>query len=135
VDLALVVGGTASKEVAVSNGRFESGRGPKIEGLGRLDVIMAVKEDGGFARSFQRFRIDERVEIRGNDVNRFKSGGTQVIGHPARTSFDVRLVLALGADARDSQEITQLRQVLVAAPFNKFSKIHKRPSGDMCPFE
>ena len=96
---------------------------------------MAVKEDGGFARSFQRFRIDERVEIRGNDVNRFKSGGTQVIGHPARTSFDVRLVFAFGADARDSQEITQLRQVLVAAPFNKFSKIHKRPSGDMSPFE
>ena len=135
MDLALVVGGTTSKEVAVSNGGFERGRSPEIERLGRLHVIVAVKEDGGFARSFQRFRIDEWVEIRGYDLNRFKSGGAQVIGHPARTSFDVRLVLALSADARDSQEFTKLRQVLVAAPFNKFSKIHKRPSGDMSPFE
>jgi len=65
---------------------------------------MAVKENGGFCPELQRFRIDERVEIRGHDLNRFKSGCAQIVGHQRAPRSNIRLVFALGADARDSQE-------------------------------
>jgi hypothetical protein len=44
-------------------------------------------------------------------------------------------VLALGADAGDTQKFEQLRQMLIAVTINKLRKIHKRPSGDMSPFQ
>jgi len=60
MDLAFVVSGTASKEIALcarvgSNG----GEVPKIEWFGRLHVVMPVKRCL-VAGSFQRFRVDER---------------------------------------------------------------------------
>src|SRR6266567_4034659 len=135
VDLAFIIGSTASKEVTVADGRFEGRRGPKIERLGGLHVIVAIKEDGGLARSFQGFGIDERVQICRNDFNGLKSCGPEVVCDPARTAFDIRLVLALGADTGNAQKFTELRQMLVALTIDKLSKIHKRPSGDMSPFE
>jgi hypothetical protein len=35
-------------------------------------------------------------------------------------------VLALGADARDAEKFLQLGEMLVAATFDIFSKVHKR---------
>src|SRR5260370_40002905 len=42
-------------------------------------------------------------------------GRTQIVRDPARAAFDIRLVLALGADAGDAQEFAQLRQLLIAS--------------------
>src|SRR5260370_14952615 len=69
VNLALVVGGTATEEITVANCGFESGRGPEIERLGRLHVVMAVKKDGGLTGSFQGFRVDQRGESCGDELN------------------------------------------------------------------
>ena len=52
VDLAFVVGGAAAEEIAIANRGFKGGRSPKIERLGGLNIVMAIKEDGGFAGSF-----------------------------------------------------------------------------------
>jgi hypothetical protein len=58
-----------------------------------------------------------------------------MIRDPTSTALDVRLVLALGADAGDAQKFVELREMLVAATFDKFSKVHKRAPGDMSPFK
>ncbi len=69
------------------------------------------------------------MEIGRYDFNRFKSGSAKIFGHPAGAALDVGLVLGLGANARDFEKFAEFRQILVAATFDKFSKVHKRPSG------
>src|SRR5207344_35134 len=61
VDLAFVVGRAAAKDVAVADGGLKSGRSPEVQRLGRLDVVVAIKKDGGLAGSFEGFGIDERM--------------------------------------------------------------------------
>ena len=109
VDLTFVIGGAAAEEIAVANGGFEGRRSPELERFGGLNVVMAVKENGRFAGSFERFGIDERMEIGGNDFDFLETGGAKMVGHPAGGAFDVRLVLAFRADAGDTQKFTQLR--------------------------
>src|SRR6266849_7548649 len=135
MDLPFVVGGAAAEEIAVTHGGLESRRGPKIERLGRLHVVVAIEKNRGFAGSFERFRVDERVKIGRDNFNRFKARGTEIVRDPAGAALDIRLVFALGADAGNAQEFAKLRQVLVAATFDKFSKVHKGPSGAKSPFE
>ncbi len=118
-------GGAAAEEIAVPHGGLERGRSPKLKRLGGLDIIVAVEKDGGIARGFERFRIDERVKIGGNDLNRFEAGSAKIIRDPAGGALNIGLVLALGADAGDAQEFAKLREMLVAASFKEFSKIHR----------
>ncbi len=131
--LAFIVGGAAAKQISVAHGRLEGRGGPQIERLGGLHVIVAVKKNGGFARSFERFRIHERVQTGGDNFNRFKPGFLQAFGHPAGGALDIRLVLAFGADAGNAQKFAKFCQMLIAASINKLSKIHKRP-GAISPF-
>src|SRR5258708_10507720 len=130
VNLALVVGGTATEEITVANCGFESGRSPEIERLGGVHGVMAVKKDGGLARSFQRFRVDQRVEICRDDLNVFEAGRAEVAGNPIGAALDIGFVFTLGANAGDAQEFAKLRKVLVTGRVNKVSKIHMRdPQG------
>ena len=115
VDLSFVVGGTARVNVAVANGGFERGSGPKVQGFGRLNVVMSIEQDGWFAGRVERFGIDERVQRRGNDFNRFKSSGTEIVGDPAGSALDVGLVFGLGADAGDAKKLVQFCKMLLTA--------------------
>src|ERR1700757_1383952 len=60
-----------------------------------------------------------------NDLNGFKSGGSELRGDPLRGALNIRLVFGLGAYARNAQKFTQFRQMLVAATFYKFGKVHR----------
>src|SRR6201999_4123606 len=93
--------------------------------LSGLNIVVTVKEDRGLAGSFERFRIDERMQSGRNDLNGFKSGYFEFIGNPLCGSFDVGFVFALGADARDAEKFAELFEVRVAATFDKFSKVHR----------
>jgi hypothetical protein len=75
------------------------------------------------------------VEIGWDNLHVIESGGAEMIGDPPCAAFDIGLVLALGADAGNAQKFAKLRQMLVARRVNKVGKIHKRPSGDMSPFQ
>ena len=46
-DLALVVGGAARVEPAVAHGGLERRPDPLVERVGRLDVVVAVDQQGG----------------------------------------------------------------------------------------
>src|SRR5580693_1179153 len=129
VDLAFVIGGAAAEKIAIAHGRFEGGRGPKIERFRRLHIIVAVEEDRGLAGDFERFGINERMEICRNNFNFLETGGAKIVGHPASRTFDVRLVLALGADTGDPQEFAKLCQMLVAMTFYILGKVRHRALG------
>jgi hypothetical protein len=130
VDLAFVVGGAAAEKVAVADCWFEGGRSPEVEGLGGLNVVMTVKKDGRLAGDLQRFSVDERMETRRNDFNRIKSSGAELVGDPAGGALDVGLVFALGADAGNTQKFAQFAKMLVAATFDKFSKVRIGSQGN-----
>jgi hypothetical protein len=69
------------------------------------------------------------MKVRGDDLNRFKPGGSELGGDPAGGALNVGLVLALGADAGDAQKFAQFRKVLIAATFYIFCKVYIRPQG------
>src|SRR6266481_534009 len=69
------------------------------------------------------------------DIERGAHWVAEIIRDPMCAAFDIRLVFALGADAGNAQEFAKLRQMLVAATFDKFSKVHKGPLGAKSPFE
>ena len=104
MDLAFVVGGAAAEEIAAANGGLEGRRGPQIERLGGLNVVMAVEKDGGLAGRVQRFRVDQRMQLGRNDFDVGESGAAEPFGNPLGGALDVRLVLALRADAGNAQE-------------------------------
>jgi hypothetical protein len=132
VNLAFVVGGAAAKDVAVADGRFESGRSPKVQRFGGLDVVVSVEKNGGFARSFEGFGVDERVEIGGDNFDGFETRGTKPVGNPGGGTFDIGFMFALGANRRDSEKFEKLIQMLFATTFDEFSKVHYWASGDNC---
>src|SRR4029077_7331561 len=102
MNLALVIGSATAEEIAVADGGFESGRGPQFERLGGLDVLVAVKKNGGLSGSFEGLRIDERMQIGRDDFNRFKTSSAEFVGNPAGAAFDIGLVFALGTDTGDA---------------------------------
>ena len=55
------------------------------------------------------------MQRRGNDFNRFKSSGTEIVSDPAGSALDVGLVFGLGADAGDAKKLVQFCKVLLAA--------------------
>src|SRR5260370_28062689 len=95
---------------------------------------MAVKKDGGLARSFQRFRVDQRVEICWEDLELFEARRAEVAGNPIGAALDIGFVFALGANTGDAQKFAEFRKMLVPGSVNKVSKIHERPSGDIESF-
>ena len=61
-----------------------------------------------------------------NDLNGFKSGFREFFGNPFCGAFDVGLMLGLGAHAGDAKEFAEFVEILIAATFDKFSKVHSR---------
>jgi hypothetical protein len=129
MNLALVVGRAATINVAVADGGLKGGRSPKVQRLGGLDIIVAIKKDGRFAGSFEGFGINERVKIGGDNFDVFEASGTETIGNPVGAAFDVGFMFAFGTDRRNTEEIVKLVQMLLAATFDKFSKVHIWASG------
>src|SRR6266849_1675494 len=111
VDLAFIVGGTAAEEIAIAHRGFKGRGSPKIEGLGRLHVVVSVEKNSGLARRFEGFGVNQRMHVGGNNLDFFESGGAQFVSYPARGALNVGLVLALGADAGDAQAFVEFGKV------------------------
>ena len=124
MDLAFVVGGAAAEEIAAANRGLEGRRGPEFERLGRLDVVMAVEKDGGLAGRVQRFRVDQGMQLGRNDFDVGESGAAEAIGDPLGGALDVRLVLALRADAGNAQEFVEIGEMLVVLLFDVGVQLH-----------
>jgi len=83
-----------------------------------LHVIVAVEKDGRFARGFERFRVDEAVQIGRNNFNRFKARGAEIVRDHERAPRSISglcSLLALTLGMRKSS--AKLRQMLIAATY------------------
>ena len=81
--LALVVGGPSGVEVAVADGRLERRREPGLQRLGRLDVVVAVDEQGRLARGSEPFGIDDRMPLGGDQLG-FQPHCRQIVADEGR---------------------------------------------------
>ena len=129
VNLAFVVGGAAAVEIAVARFGKKWWRGPEIERIRGLNIIVSVEKNRGLAGSFEGFRVNQRIEAGGNDFDCFETGGAEMVGNPTGGAFDVRLMLAFRAYRWDAKEIAQLVKMLLALTFDNFSKVHGQASG------
>src|ERR1022692_2492252 len=59
VHLAFIVRGAASIDVAVAHGRLEGRAVPFFQRIGRLHVVVAVAQHGGFAGRVHPIRVDQ----------------------------------------------------------------------------
>ena len=105
VNLSFVIGGAAAEKISAANCRLERRRRPQIERLGRLHIVMPVKEHSGFSGSGERFAIHERVHLGADNFDMLEAGTLQTICNPGGGAFDVRFVLALRADAGNAQKL------------------------------
>jgi hypothetical protein len=107
VHLAFVVGRTAGIEIAVALGGFE-GRGfPEVEGVGRLDVEMAITEDGRLAGGVQPVGVDQGMALGFDDFDVFEAGVAEFGGYVLGGAVGIVIVLGESGDAGDAEEFLQ----------------------------
>ena len=67
--LSLVVRRTACEQFSVTNLWFKRGRGPQIQGIGRLHVIMSIDQNRRQTRILNPFSVDNRMALCGKDLS------------------------------------------------------------------
>ena len=131
VNLAFIVGSAAAIDISIAHFGLKGRGGPEFQGFRGLDVIVTVEKHRRFAGGFQGFRVHEWVKAGGDDFDGLETGAPKAIRNPSGGAIDVWLVLALDADRGDPEKFVELPEVLLAATFYKFSKVHRRPPGAM----
>ena len=74
VDLALVVGCAAGQHPVADDDRLERRRGPQLERVDRLDVVVAVDEDRRGAGGVEPVGVDDRVAAGLGDLDVLEAG-------------------------------------------------------------
>ncbi len=108
-DLALVVGGTAGVELAVTDGGFKRGGGPAVERVGGLHVVVAIKQNalgcvgghecvGGFGKhngvaTIGRVGFNREAQL------------FAVVTYPRCGAIDLGLKGGVGADAGNGKQL------------------------------
>ena len=115
VQLALVVGDSARVQPAVALDQLEWGRLPQLERVGRLHVEVAVTENRGrLARvGGGRHLADHERPGAPRDHLGVAAGSTDTCGHPVGRCGNVILMIGVGADGGDCDELGELGDELV----------------------
>ncbi len=75
VHLAFIVDRAAGEDVVAANGGLERRRFPFVQRIGRLHIVVSVKEDGGLAGGREPLRVDKRIAIALDQFGRGHAGG------------------------------------------------------------
>jgi hypothetical protein len=105
--LALVVGRSPSIEVAVSNGRFERRRQPRLQWLGWLNVVVAVYQDGWLVGSAQPLGVDEGMPL-GFDKISLEPHRRQIVTDEQRGAAGIKVVIRLCTDTGYPDQVLEL---------------------------
>ncbi len=108
VELALVVHRAAREELAVAHHRLERRCGPKLERLGRLDVVMPVEDRGRTAGSAQPLRVHHRVAGGRDHLGARHPDRAQAAGDMLGAAPHVVAVRRLRAHARNAERGLQV---------------------------
>ena len=115
MDLALVVGRAASEHPVANDDGLERRRGPQVERVDRLDVVMAVDEDGGrVGAGMEPVRVDGRIAGRLLEGHVLGTGTLERSGEPGCRRAAVVAVRGQPRDARDPQERLVAFETIVA---------------------
>ncbi len=104
VDLALVVGCAAGQHPVTHDDRLERRRGPQLERIHRLDVVVPVDDDGRCVRGVEPVGVDDGVTAGLGHLGMLEAGLGQRIGEPLGGPPAVVCVLGQCRDARDPEE-------------------------------
>ena len=110
-ELALVVGDAARVGPLVAHRQLERLRLPLVQRRGRLHVEVAVEEDGRLAvgtagsrdLAERELAFAERRQLGGS------AGPADEVAHPFACAMHLLCVGGIGADARDREELAELR--------------------------
>ena len=105
VDLALVVGRAAGEHPAVDDHRLERRRRPQLDGIDRLDVVVAVDEHGRRIGRVEPVRVDDGMAAGLERLGVLDAGRCQRVGQPLGRAPAVGGVRGDAGDARDAQEV------------------------------
>ena len=105
--LALVVRDAAADEPAVADERLERRVLPQVEGVDRLDVVVAVDDDGRRARRLVDPAVDDRMQVGRDDLDLGRAQAAQASRDPLRGRDHVAGVLVEGGHARDARQLEQ----------------------------
>ena len=106
-DLPFVVGRPAGVEASAAPRGLERGRGPQVERVRGLHVVMAVGQHGGPSRGPAPLAIRERVPLAGNQTA-VQPDRAKMIRGPAGRPLHVGSVGRERADAGDAQPLAQV---------------------------
>src|SRR5437016_11905201 len=111
--LALVIRGAASEQLAVPHRRLERRRGPLVQGLGRLYIVMPVDEQRRRAGHFGPDAPHHRVRLAREKLYLATAEPTQLTGDPLRRRPAVGVVRRVRRYGWDSQKLGELAQQTV----------------------
>ncbi len=105
VHLAFVVSRSARVEIAVALDGLERRRSPEIERIGRLNIEVAVAQDGRLAGCVEPIGVNQRMQIGIDDLDVFEAGGAACLGDEFGSAAHVAGVFGQRADAGNSEKI------------------------------
>ena len=105
VDLALVVGGAAAEHPPSVHDRLERRRRPEVQRVDRLDVVVAVDQDGRRALGMQPIAVDDGMAGRLGDLDVLEADPSHRIRQPLGGASAVDGMRRDAGDARDPEEL------------------------------
>ena len=108
-EVALVVGGAPGVQATVADGRLEGRRRPRVRRSGRLDVVVAVDEDGrrgGVGRA--QLADGQRVAAVDGDQPPLPARAAHALDDPRGRALELRGIALAGRDRRDPQPVDEL---------------------------
>src|SRR5579859_4135597 len=128
VHLAFIVYGAARVDIVVAHSWLKRVALPQLNGIYRLDIVVAIHEHGGSVWRFQPFAVNERMAARLDDPDVFKAQMLKLARDVFRGTLDVVFVLGQRADARDTQQRFETVEELIAVRLG----VGKRRLGGIC---
>ncbi len=101
--LALVVRGPSSIDAAVANLWFERRRGPFLQRIRWLDIVVSVDQHRGPIAAFNAFTIDDRMPVCRNYLRR-QPRLLHGIPYKRSTALHIVLKCRVGTDAGDAEK-------------------------------
>ena len=105
----LVVRHAAGEQAPVALAGFEGRRGPKLERIRRLHVVVAVDQDRWRPGCVAPLRRHDRMAARRHGLDTLEAGALKPTGDPGGRLGHGGAIGGIGADARDAAEGPELR--------------------------